>query len=437
MSKFTAKNVINNAKWIIICKIIQSVLQLLVGMLCARYLGPSNYGLINYAASIIAFAVPIMRLGFNATLVNELTKDPEHEGQIMGTALLLNVISGVACMFGVYCFVSVMNPGNTETIIVCILYSLSLVFGALEMIQYWFQYKLISKYPSLIMVFSYIIVSLYRIFLLVSEKSIYWFAITHSIEYGLIAITLITIFMSKGQKFSFSFQRARQMFSVGKYYIIASMMVVIFQNTDHIMLTMMHSTTENAYYSAAITCVSMSQFVFLAIIDSFRPMILQQKTENETAYENGISGLYSIILYLALAQSVFFTVFAHPIIYILYGNAYCESGYVLQILNWYYIFSIMGTVRNVWIVAEEKQKYLWRINLSGALANVVLNAFLIPIAGAIGASIATFFTQMITNFVIGFFLKPIRRNNILMMRGLNPKFFLQESKYFIKTILNK
>ena len=27
-----------------------------VGMLCARYLGPSNYGLISYAASIAAFA---------------------------------------------------------------------------------------------------------------------------------------------------------------------------------------------------------------------------------------------------------------------------------------------------------------------------------------------------------------------------------------------
>ena len=36
--------VFNNAKWIIVCKIAQSLLQFVVGMLCARYLGPSNYG---------------------------------------------------------------------------------------------------------------------------------------------------------------------------------------------------------------------------------------------------------------------------------------------------------------------------------------------------------------------------------------------------------
>lgn len=45
---------IQNAKWIIGCKIVQSLLQMVVGMLSARYLGPSNYGLINYAASIVA-----------------------------------------------------------------------------------------------------------------------------------------------------------------------------------------------------------------------------------------------------------------------------------------------------------------------------------------------------------------------------------------------
>ena len=65
-----AKNkVVKNAKWIIVCKVVQSLLQLVIGMLCARYLGPSNYGLINYAASIVAFVLPIMQLGLQSTLV--------------------------------------------------------------------------------------------------------------------------------------------------------------------------------------------------------------------------------------------------------------------------------------------------------------------------------------------------------------------------------
>ena len=64
--------VIKNASWIIACRVVQSILSFLIGMLTARYLGPANYGLINYASSVVAFVTPIMYLGLNAVLVQEI-----------------------------------------------------------------------------------------------------------------------------------------------------------------------------------------------------------------------------------------------------------------------------------------------------------------------------------------------------------------------------
>ena len=78
-------------------------------------------------------------------------------------------------------------------------------------------------------------------------------------------------------------------------------------------------------------------------------------------------------------------------------------------------------MRNVWILAEGQQKYLWVINLSGAITNVMLNFIMIPFLGVVGAAIASLITQIFTNVVIGFIIKPIRRNNCLMIRGCNPK----------------
>lgn len=419
------------------CKVMQSLLQLVVGMLCARYLGPSNYGLINYAASILAFAMPLMRLGLNETLVRELIEDPEKEGEIMGTALAMNVLSSLACMGGVFCFASVMNRGETQTIVVCVIYSISLFFGALEMVQYWFQYRLMAKYSSVVMLIAYVVVSAYRIFLLVSEKSVYWFALTHSVDYGIISISLIAIFYLKGRRFSFSAARAKQMLSASKNYILASMMVVVFQSTDHIMLTAMEGTAENGIYSAAITSAYVTQFVFVAIIDSFRPVILADKKENSPEYEQNVSRLYCVISYLAIAQSILFSVFAEPIIKLLYGVEYISAIPVLRILNTYFVFSCMGRVRNVWILAEQKQQYLWIINLSGALANVAVNAVLIPIYGARGAAFASLVTQFFANYVLGFLMKPIRKNNALLMRGLHPGFAIRESKVFLKMLRSK
>ena len=71
--------VAKNAAWIIACKIVQSLITLVIGMLTARYLGPSNYGLITYASSLVAFALPIMQLGMANILVRELVDHPTRE----------------------------------------------------------------------------------------------------------------------------------------------------------------------------------------------------------------------------------------------------------------------------------------------------------------------------------------------------------------------
>ena len=84
----------------------------------------------------------------------------------------------------------------------------------------------------------------------------------------------------------------------------------------------------------------------------------------------------------------------------------------------------MGSIRNVWILAEEKQSCLWKINLFGALLNVVINSVLIPIWGAIGAAVASLLTQIFTNFFLGFVYKPIRKNNAMLLKGVNPIFLV-------------
>lgn len=426
--------VINNVKWIVVCKVLQALLQMAVGMLCARYLGPSNYGLINYAASIVSFALPIMRLGLNATLVHELIENPEKEGQIMGTSLAMNLLSSLACMAGVFCFVSVANRGDPTTIIVCMLYSVSLIFGAVEMIQYWYQYKLMAKYASLIMLASYIIVSAYKLFLLVTSKSVFWFAMSNTLDYGIIGVSLTIIFLWKGNKLSFSMSTARKMLGKSKHYILSAMMVTIFQSTDHIMLTTIIGNSENGIYSAASTCATMTLFVYLGIIDSYRPLILACKKEDNSDYERNLARLLGVIVYLSAGQAVVFSLLAKLIVYILYGSAYATSVPVLRVLTWYFVFSCMGSVRNVWILAEQKQQYLWGINLSGALINVVLNAVLIPGMGACGAAIASMLTQFVTNFALCFVFKPIRDFVAIMKQGLNPLFVYGETKLLIHSM---
>lgn len=421
MQTTVKKSVINNAAWIIACKIVQAVLRLVITMLMARYLGPSNYGVISYAASVVAFVVPIMQLGFRNTLVQDFVNSPHNEGRILGTALGLNVLSAAACMVGVCAFSAVANAGEKSTIIVCALYSTSLLFQALEMCQYWFQSKLLSKYTSLTMLAAYVLVSVYKFIILLTHRSIYWFAVSDAIEYMLISVFLIYFYKKAGgQRLSFSLSTGKSMFEKSRYYIVSNLMVTIFAQTDKIMLKLMSGDEITGYYSAAITCANITSFVFYAIIDSVRPSIFQNKNENQQKFEESLSNLYSIIIYFSLVQSLAIAVFAPLVVKILYGAQYEASVNVLRLVVWYTTFSHMGIVRNIWILTEGKQKKLWMINLSGAMLNVVINYLLIPHFGAMGAAFASLMTQIFTNVILGFIMKSIRYNNTLMIKGLNP-----------------
>lgn len=427
--------VVKNASWIIGIQIVKSLLGLVISMLTARFLGPSNFGLINYAASIVAFVTPIMYLGLNGVLVQEIVNTPKKEGEILGTSVTMTFLSSLLCVIGVISFAAAVNRGERETVIVCALYSTLLIFQSLELLNYWFQAKLLSKYASGVALFAYAVISGYKIYLLAAHKSIYWFALSNALDYMIIVIGLFIVYKRLGGgRLRFNLSTARRLWGKSRYYIVSNMMIAIFAQTDRIMLKLMINDAATGYYSAAVACAGMTGFVFTAIIDSFRPLIFDDKKTDEIRYEKDMCRLYGIIIYLSLLQSLVITLFSGLIIKILYGAAYSASINALKLIVWYTTFSYLGSVRNIWILAENKQKYLWIINLSGALANVALNYILIPITGIMGAALASLVTQIFTNVIIGFIIRPIRYSNTLMLRALNPKEMTKAIKTLIKRV---
>ena len=421
---------IANASWIIACKIMQSILGIVISMLTARYLGPSNFGLINFAASVVAFVTPITTLGLDHVIVQELLYSPKSEGKILGTSMGMSAISSVLCIGGVIAFSVVSAPNDTDAIMVCALYSLLLFAKATEMVQYWFQAKLLSKYTAIVSLLAYLIVSIYKIVILATNKGVYWFAVSNAIDHLIIGVTLLIICRKKcKQRFLIDFTCAKMLFHKSKFFIVSSMMVTVFAQMDKIMLKFMIGEEATGIYSAAYTCAGMTSFVFAAIIDSMRPVIIESKKRNESSYEKNVCRLYAIIICMALVQSLLMTVCASPIISILYGREYKSAISVLRLIVWYTTFSYLGSARSVWILAEEKQQYLWIINLTGALLNVTLNIVLIPVWGIEGAAIATVITQLCTNFVIGFVLKPLRQAHLLMIKSVNPKFVIDTIRH--------
>ena len=428
-----SNKVAKNAAWIVGTHVVQSVLSVVISAFVARYLGTSNFGVITYATSLATFVIPLMKLGFNNILVQEIVNHPEREGKAVGTAMFFNILSSLLCVIGITAFAFVANPGEKETVIVCFLYSLRLIFQAAEMLHFWYQAKYMSKYTSIISLASYFVVTGYKIFLLIAQKSVYWFAVISALDFALIAAGIFIVYQfKKTQKLEVSFKLGKEMFQKSKHYILSAMMITVFTQTDKLMIKGMIDSSATGFYGAAAKWAVMAQFVFSAVIDSFRPWIFEGKKISDELFEHRLKMLYSFVAYLSLLQCVFMTIFARLIIWIVYGEAYMPAAGALQILVWYTLFSYLGSVRNIWVLAHDKQKYLWIINLSGAIANVILNVALIPFLGIYGASIASLVTQFVANIIVCYIMKPMRPSILLMVQSLNPKYCLDAARKLLK-----
>ena len=420
-----------NALWLIFGRIIQMLISFFVNILSARYLGPNNYGLVNYGLAYVSFFTSLCTLGLNSVIIRNFVEFPEEEGQAIGTALLLRIISSILSVIMIWCIVSVVDKNEPLTKSVVLLSSISLIFHVFETFNFWFQSKYKSKVTSIATLLAYTLVATYKIILLILSKNILWFAVANSIDYILIALFLYLAYKkSKGPRLCFSKYKAKQLLEKSWHYILSGMMIAVYGQTDKLMLKHMLNEAEVGYYATATSLSLCWVFVLSAIIDSMYPTIIAYHKKSKEAFNEKNKQLYSIVIYLSFFVSIFISIFGYQGILFLYGENFLGAVTPLSIVTWYTALSYLGVARNAWIVCENKQRYLKYMYFNAALLNVLLNYILIPKYAASGAAIASLVTQLSTSIILPFFIKEMRPNCKLMLQAINPKILISFVKKF-------
>ncbi len=413
---------VKNAAWIVGGRVAQMLISLIVNLLTARFLGPSNYGLINYGLSYTLFFTSLCSLGINSIIVKNFNDDPDREGTSVGTSIVLKLISSLLSLAMIFMVSFIADGGDPLTLTVVMLCSLSLLFQAFDTIMYWFQNQYKSKVSAMAGLIAYIGTAIYRVIILITQKSVVWFAFASACDYILVAVLLVISYKRyKGPRLRFSIKKAKELLGQSHHYILANMMVAIYGQSDKIILKQMVGDSEVGYYAAATAICAMWVFVLQAIIDSMYPTIIRLHKTDYSAYERKNRQLYAIIFYVSVTVAVLITLLGDIAIYILYGEDYMGASIPLKICTWYTAFSFLGVARNAWVVCENKQKHLKYIFLIAAIANVSVNLALIPLLGAAGSAIASLITNILTAIILPLMIKDLRPNAKLMLDAIRLK----------------
>lgn len=409
LKKILSNRFLQNTGWMAFAQIYQMVISLFIGVISARYLGPTNYGTINYAASYISFFTIFCALGLEGIVVKEMISKREQEGIILGSGIAMRLIAGVLSMIAVCVIVYFLNPNDSVLLTVTFLQSIILPFNAFHLIDMWYQSKLNSKVSTIIRCISYTLMSLYKIYLLITGKSVEWFAFSTSLDSLLIALMFMLMYRRNGtRKLKFDYNTSKELLLQSYHLIISTMMAVLYSQMDRVMIGKMMTQTDVGFYTAAATICNMWVFIPQAFANSARPVIMELKDKDSNLYIRRLKQLIGFIFWIGALFSIVFTVMADFIIHVLYGDAYTMAKGPLVILIWSTVFSSLSYPRSIWMICENKQNYTKYILIWGVILNLILNYYGIKYLGIIGAAIATLFTEIMTCIISPMFYKEMR-----------------------------
>lgn len=415
------QKIIGNIGWLFIDKILRMGVGLLVLVWLARYLGPTQFGIYNYAIAFVALFSAIATLGLDRIVVRDIVRDPDSANEILGTAFVLKLVGGVLTLVLTVGVISMMHPDDNLTRWLVGIIAAGTVFQAFDAIDFWFQSQVRSKYTVYAKNAAFLLASIGKIGLILIGAPLIAFAWIGLAEVAIGAVGLVVVYRASGhmlRQWRGTLARGKGLLKDGWPLILSMLAIYIQARIDQVMLGEMIGAGEVGQYSVAMRLIEVFGFIPMIICTSIAPAVTEAKIQGEASYYERLVNLYRLMFALFLIIAVPIILFATQIMVMLFGEEYKAAGVLLALFSVRLFFTNFGVAKSLFITNENLFKYSLITAIVGALINIALNYVLIPKYASIGAIWATIASFSVTIFVIDLFYSRTRPNLKIMLKAV-------------------
>lgn len=416
-----AQQIAANMVWLLADRIVRLGVGLLVSVWVARYLGPQLFGVYSYAIAFVGLFGFVSTLGLDSIVVRDIVHAPQDANEILGTAFSLKLIGAVVTLLAATSIGSLAQASDPVMPILIGLVAAGTLFQAFDVIDFWFQSQVRSKYTVYARNTAFLILSLIKVLLILLHAPLIAFACAALAEIVLGAIGLIAAYQLTGQtvrRWRTSLARARMLLSVSWPLMLSSIAVWVYMRIDQVMLGLLADTRALGVYSAAVRLSEVWYFIPIAIVSSVFPAVVRSKAIDEKLYYERLQRLFNLMVVLSYVIVIPVTLLAGPIINLLYGPSYSEASRMFIVLMWAGLFVGLGVAREAWLVNEGLTRFSFATAVAGAITNVVLNIVLIPRWGGFAAAWATLAAQAVAVTLSTLLYARTRRIFVMQMKAL-------------------
>jgi O-antigen/teichoic acid export membrane protein len=415
------RKIFANAAWLFSDRILRMGFSVFIGAWVARYLGVENFGAYNYAIAFVNLFGAFANLGLEQIVIRDIVREPFSKNQILGTAFILRLMGGgIALIVSTVTIASIRTGDGSMPWLVAII-SASLIFQAFDVIDFWFQSQVQSKYTVWAKNIAFVTMNLAKFFLIQAKAPLILFAWVYSIEFALSALGLALVYQARGsllKAWRFTVPWAKRLLKDSWTLILTSFVIGIYMRIDQIMLGQMVGDQAVGIYSVAVRISELWYFVPIAITNSVYPSLVEAKQISERLYYQRIQKVLNLMSFMSYGVAIFFSIASGFIIHLLFGAEYEAASSILIVHVWTGVFVSSGLIRSLWTTTEGLMKFAFITNAIGALINVGLNLLLIKHYGGMGAATATVISQVFASYLTSAFFKKTRKIFMLQTKAL-------------------
>lgn len=426
LSRFsTNEKLVRNLLWLVGDKILRYAISLVVVVWTARYLGPENNGVLSYALAFTSFFGALVSFGMSTIGVTDLSKQPEREHSILGTATAIMSAGVVVSIVLQTILISQIRPGDTLMHTLVLIIGISYLVRPLHSaVSIFYQAKPDYKPIVITSNIAFITVSLLKVVALIYSKDLNTLAAITAFEIVLLCI-LLTVHYQRTTSGVRLWKVERGLFfeylKQGFPLFLSGLATDLYMRIDLVMVGDLHSNREAGIYAVAVNMVQIWYFLPVIVYNSVFPDIVRLYGQDIAQFRKKMQKWYNSMALLTYALCLPVTFFAPYIITLLFGEDYRESGYILSMLIWGAAFVNLGVPRNAYIYSYGYYRLQFEINMTSCVLNILLNFLLIPSYGAFGATAATLISYSYASFFSNFVYRRIRENGWMMLKAIyNP-----------------
>ena len=412
-----------NISWLFFERILRITVGLFVSVWVAKYLGPKQFGFFSYTLSFVALFGFMVTISHTSIVVRELVKNPNHNDEIVSTAFWLKIMGA---MLGVLITlaISINFTSNDRFVnILILIIASSNIFHSFNVVDDYFQSKVMNKFVVITNVISLFLSSVIKIILILNDAPLIAFVWVVFFDNFILASGFIYFYIKLNSKFKiknlkFKSKTAILLLKDSWPLMISSAAILIHIKVDQVIIKEILGLEAVGQYAAAAKVSEAWYFIPSVLTASFFPAIINAKKNNEDLYNSRLQKLYDIMVWVAIAIAIPMIFLSDWLIEILYGYQYSEAGNVLMIHIWAGVFVSLGLASNGWLICENLQKFLIVNTFIATITNIGLNYILIPKFGIVGAAWATIISYFLVGYLCLLIWKKTRINFINLTKSL-------------------